>query len=62
MMPAEFTNERMALDEFRAKSPFSHITPTARKGGLSGSTAGTSMPCVVARRATTSPPAIGHAL
>lgn len=52
----------MALDEFRAKSPFSQSKPTARKGGLSGSSDGTSMPCVVASRAVTSPFADGQAL
>ncbi len=62
MTPAEFTNERIALDEFRAKSPFSHKSPTGRNGGLSGSSDGTSMPCVLDNRATTSPPAVGHAL
>jgi len=52
----------MALHEFRPKSPFSQSKPTARNGGLSGSTDGTSMPCVLDNRATTSPPAVGHAL
>jgi len=51
----------MALDEFRAKSPFSHSKPTGLNGGLSGSTDGTSMPCVVARRATTSSFGVGQA-
>jgi hypothetical protein len=62
MTPAELANERIALDEFRAKSPFDHNKPTARNGGLSGSTEGTSMPCVVASRATTSPFGVGQAL
>ncbi|MDD3546021.1 MAG: hypothetical protein PHG96_11790 [Kiritimatiellae bacterium] len=62
MTPAEFTNERMALDEFRAKSPFSQSKPMGRNGGLSWSTDGTSMPCVLDSRATTSPLVSGHAL
>jgi len=52
----------MALDEFRAKSPFSQSKPMGRNGGLSGSTDGTSMPCVLDNRATTSPVVSGHAL